>query len=182
MDPDKRAGSEQIAIREATVDDLEGLAALLDDIMEMHVAALPEYFRSMDSHAEASWMLGEVADTPKSVLLVAEVDGQVVGLVHFDEREAADHPTLAPRLYLKVRTLVVAATHRNRGIGKALMARAHDWAEARGLTEAELNVYEYNHPAIDLYEGLGYETRMRRMIRKLARPAGSRPGSEGSNA
>lgn len=173
---------EGLTIREALAGDLEGLAALLDDISEMHVAALPEYFRSMDGRAETQWMLGQVADNPKSVLLVAELEGRVVGLVHFDEREAADHPTLAPRRYLKVRTLVVAATHRQRGIGKALMRRAHDWAEARGLSEAELNVYEYNRAAIGLYEGLGYETRMRRMIRKLARPAGSRPGSEGSNA
>ncbi len=161
---------QSVTIREAAPDDLEGIAALIDDISEMHVAALPETFRTMDGLAEAELMLGQAADDPRSVLLVAESEGQVVGLVHFDEREAADHPTLAPRRYLKVRTLVVAATHRKQGIGTALMRRAHAWAEERGLAEAELNVYEYNRVAIALYEGLGYETRMRRMVRKLASP------------
>ena len=64
--------------------------------------------------------------------------------------------------------LVVAAALRKRGIGKALMRRAHDWASARGLTEAELNVYECNRPAIGPYESLGYRTWTRRMVLKLA--------------
>ncbi len=163
--------SEQhITIREAAPDDLDALAALLDQISAMHVEALPEYFKAVDGRASAEWMLREVADNLLSVLLVAEEDGQVVGLVHLSEREAEDHPTLAPRRYLKVRTLVVAESRRGRGIGTALMRRAHEWAEARGLVEAELNVYEFNRGAIDLYERLGYTTRARRMVRKMPRP------------
>ncbi len=156
-------------IREAVPGDLEGMAALLDQIADFHVAALPEYFRRPDARAQAEWMLGEVAENPLSTLLVAEDDGQVVGLVHFSEREAEDHPILTPRRYLKVGTLVVAESRRGRGIGTALMRRAHEWAEARGLSEAELNVYEFNQGAIGLYEGIGYETRTRRMVRKLVR-------------
>ncbi len=166
-----------MVIRDAAPSDVDGIAALLEEISELHVEALPEYFRSADGRSQAEWMLGKAADNPLSRLLVAEDKGQVVGLVHFEER-ADDHPILAPRRYLKVGTLVVAKTQRGRGIGKALMRRAHDWGVERGLTEAELNVYEFNRGAIGLSEGLGYETRARRMVRKLARADAPRGGDD----
>ncbi len=172
---------QNLVIREVEQHDLDGLAALLDEISEMHVAAIPEYFQRGNPREQAERLLREAADSPKAVVLVAEAQGQVVGLVDFEEREAEDHPILTPRRYLKVGTLVVARSHRGRGIGKALMRRAHDWAEARGLSEAELNVYEFNQGAIGLYERLGYVTRTRRMVRKLARPGDTGQRNEANN-
>ena len=52
--------------------------------------------------------------------------------------------------------LMVAKTHRRRGIGRALLERAVEWARGAGVTKLELHVFPYNEPAIRLYESFGF--------------------------
>lgn len=53
--------------------------------------------------------------------------------------------------------LMVAEGFRRRGVGRALMVAAEDWARDVGVCKIELHVFPYNEPAIALYEDLGYE-------------------------
>ncbi len=76
-------------------------------------------------------------------------------------------PPLAPRRYAMVQELVVAQARQRRGIATRLISEAHRWARDRGLTEIELNVYEFNQAALRLYSKLGYSTDSRRLSRIL---------------
>ena len=53
--------------------------------------------------------------------------------------------------------LMVAASHRRRGVGKALLDQAVAWAEAVDVRKLELHVFPWNEPAIALYESFGFE-------------------------
>jgi ribosomal protein S18 acetylase RimI-like enzyme len=53
--------------------------------------------------------------------------------------------------------LMVAADRRGRGIGRALLSAAVDWARDAGVTKLELHVFPWNEPAIRLYERFGFE-------------------------
>jgi RimJ/RimL family protein N-acetyltransferase len=53
--------------------------------------------------------------------------------------------------------LMVAATHRRRGIGRSLLATAVTWARSSGIRKLELHVFPWNEPAIRLYESFGFE-------------------------
>jgi RimJ/RimL family protein N-acetyltransferase len=53
--------------------------------------------------------------------------------------------------------LMVAASHRRRGIGRALLDAAVTWARMAGVRKLELHVFPWNDPAIRLYEGFGFE-------------------------
>ena len=53
--------------------------------------------------------------------------------------------------------LMVAAEYRRRGIGRALLDRAVDWARGAGVRKLELHVFPWNEPAIALYESYGFE-------------------------
>ena len=53
--------------------------------------------------------------------------------------------------------LMVAASHRRLGIGRALLERTVEWARARGISKLELHVFPHNEPAIALYESFGFE-------------------------
>jgi ribosomal protein S18 acetylase RimI-like enzyme len=52
---------------------------------------------------------------------------------------------------------MVAAAHRRRGIGSALLEEAARWARERGVTKLELHVFPHNEAALALYERFGFE-------------------------
>jgi ribosomal protein S18 acetylase RimI-like enzyme len=51
---------------------------------------------------------------------------------------------------------MVAESHRRRGIGRALLDQAVDWARTAGVRKLELHVFPWNEPAIHLYESYGF--------------------------
>jgi RimJ/RimL family protein N-acetyltransferase len=52
--------------------------------------------------------------------------------------------------------LMVAQGHRRRGVGRALMRAAEEWARQTGVWKLELHVFPHNEGAIRFYEALGY--------------------------
>jgi RimJ/RimL family protein N-acetyltransferase len=82
---------------------------------------------------------------------VDEDDDRVVGRLSL----ARDpHPASA---HVADLGLMVAETHRRRGIGRSFLAAAVTWAEAAGVRKLELHVFPWNEPAIRLYESFGFE-------------------------
>ncbi len=53
--------------------------------------------------------------------------------------------------------VMVAASHRHRGIGTLLLEEAVRWARVSGIRKLELHVFPWNEPALGLYESFGFE-------------------------
>lgn len=53
--------------------------------------------------------------------------------------------------------MMVAASHRRRGIGRKLLDAAVAWAHVVKVEKLELHVFPWNEPAIRLYEDFGFE-------------------------
>ena len=88
---------------------------------------------------------------PHAAVYVAEDDGRIVGRLSIarDQHPASYH--------VADLGLMVAATHRRRGIGRALPDAAVEWARESGVQKLELHVFPHNEPAIRLYETYGFE-------------------------
>jgi ribosomal protein S18 acetylase RimI-like enzyme len=63
--------------------------------------------------------------------------------------------------------LYVMPEHRRRGIARALMRHAQDWARARGDRQLGLQVFQSNQPALSLYHQLGFQTQSLWMVKPL---------------
>ncbi|HUQ24000.1 MAG TPA: GNAT family N-acetyltransferase [Gaiellaceae bacterium] len=88
---------------------------------------------------------------PDAAVFVAEDDGAIVGRL-----SVARDPHAASR-HVADLGLMVAASHRRRGIGRALLEQAVAWALDAGVRKLELHVFPWNEPAIRLYEQFGFE-------------------------
>ena len=86
-----------------------------------------------------------------AAVFVADDEGAIVGRLSV----ARDpHPS---SLHVADLGLMVAASHRRRGIGRRLLDAAVTWARGAGIRKLELHVFTWNEPAIKLYEGFGFE-------------------------
>ena len=156
-----------VLIRSATVDDFPAMAELFRQLDEVHHEGLPLVFRDAEASARnANYLQGLLAD-PAVALLVAELYDLVVGLAHVQEVSLAGNAYFLPARYAQVRDLVVLERHRHLGLGAALMAEAERWAESRGIDEVRLMVWGSCGSALPFYEGLGYGTLHRTMVKRL---------------
>jgi len=89
----------------------------------------------------------------ESVLFVARQEGRAIGFVHL-------YPAFSSvelrRVWI-LNDLYVAPEARKLGIGRALMQRAHELAEATRANCLTLETASDNTPAQRLYEGLGWK-------------------------
>lgn len=133
-------------IRQVTENDIESLNSALDS-----VARERKYL---------SFLEGPSLDMSRAFIgdliarglpyYVAEADGNIVGWcdIQVDPQQATAHSgTLG---------IGIIASHRGYGIGPALMQACLDKAREIGLTRVQLTVREDNHPAIALYQKLGF--------------------------
>jgi acetyltransferase len=103
---------------------------------------------------------------PGRVIVVAEVDGELVGMAHVVPSGAANAPHRA-----EIQRVAVAAAHRGTGVGRRLMAAVEEEARGRGLTLLWLTTHD-GADAAAFYESVGY-TRLGVMPSYSQRPDGS---------
>ena len=139
------------ALRPARADDAVALVALAEEIASEPGDWLLSAHR-WRSVGEERRYLKAVRRFPHAAVFVAEDHGAIVGRLSV-ARDA--HPASA---HVADLGLMVAASHRRRGIGRALLAQAVAWGREHGVTKLELHVFPWNEPAIRLYESFGFAT------------------------
>ena len=92
-----------------------------------------------------------VSATPGHRIIVAEMDSEIVGVLHVFERPALEKPCEAV-----VQALVIDGKRRGAGVGEALMREAEAWAASRKLTSTALYTRIDRDRARMFYERIGY--------------------------
>lgn len=146
----------QTKIRAAVPSDLDAVLSLLRELDEAHVALEPSLLQPFSEPPRPSdWLLTRFAD-PQEACFVAEVSGRVVGFVWSKAQSPPAIPAFIQKPLQIVGDVVVQASLRGRGIGRALVEHALDWGRARGLTQVQLTVFAQNSAARGFYEKLGF--------------------------
>jgi ribosomal protein S18 acetylase RimI-like enzyme len=112
-------------------------------------------------------LIGQLADAPDEAafharfervlatddhrIVVADVDGKLVGVLHMFER-----PALEKLCEAVVQALVVDSEARSNGVGEALMHETEAWAQRRKLPSVSLYSRDDRRRAHAFYERIGY--------------------------
>ena len=94
-----------------------------------------------------------IGEAPDARVWVAEgLDGAIVGWIHlFGNRLLESDPDV------EIGGLVVHEDARGRGVGRALVHAAEDWARERGYTMVSVRSNVIRKEAHEFYKGLGYQ-------------------------
>lgn len=132
------------------------------------ITQLQEFERGLDTRvlpgrAVEDWyldyLLAACAQTAGRVL-VAEVDGEVVGFAAVQARVPNEDRDEEGYEYAYISDLGVRETHRGGGIGRALIEAAEDYARARGARWLRIGVLARNETAHRLYRRCGFADRL----------------------
>jgi GNAT superfamily N-acetyltransferase len=125
------------------------IAALGD---EPRIAALAAQLGYPSGAQQVLSRLKRIQSDPTHRVYVADLpETGVAGWIHFFLYKVVESD-----LRLEIAALVVDETCRVRGVGKALMARAEEWAREHGCQAVSLRSNVVRQEAHEFYQGLGY--------------------------
>ncbi len=141
-------------VREALLDDAPAVSRLLG---QLGYPASPDEMRGR---------LQALINHPDYVTFVAEISGEVVGLVGAQIGYSLE----VTGRYGRLTGLVVEERWRGKGIGGSLMARIEDWIRQQGSVIAVLASGPHYAEAHRFYRHLGYEETGIRFVKRLGSP------------
>lgn len=169
---------EGMRVRRATIEDL-------DSVVDLRLALLREYpdhpvygrLRS-DAELRARALFSAQLESANDVVFIAEMGERPVGLVRCVETVSS--PLLLPERYCYVSSAYVRPEHRRRGVLQALIARAREWCDARGLSEMRLHNVGSRASAAAAWDALGFEVVEQVRLLRLDGSAQAVTAAEGS--
>ena len=133
-----------------------GLPSHLDAVTRLSAALWPDQAVAEHEAHAASILSGKPTGTMPLVILVAEVEGNVVGFIEVGLRSHADGCDERYPVGF-VEGWYVAPQHQRRAVGRALMAAAEDWARSQGARELASDTWIDSEPSQRAHEALRFE-------------------------
>lgn len=150
-------------IRASLPSDAPVLAQIWRQAAEFYADMDPAAFQIPALKGLVDWFEELLAEAPvdTACILVAEVEGHVVGAIDAVLHEASDdaHRQMVRSLgetRVIVNNLMVARSARRAGVGRALMGAVEDWGKQRGAILVTLDTYSKSPVSVPFYERLGY--------------------------
>jgi aminoglycoside 6'-N-acetyltransferase I len=133
-----------------------GVPADLETVTRLCAALWPdEPVAEHEVHA-ASILSGRPPGSMPLDLLVAEIEGEIVGFIEVGLRSHADGCDERQPVGF-IEGWYVEPRHQRRAVGRTLMAAAEKWARSQGAHELASDTWIDNEPSQRAHEALGFE-------------------------
>ena len=152
-------------IRQATPGDEQRVAEFAIRLFDQHVEYDPERFSTFANVEGAARFYRSRFETPDSAVLVAEVDGEVVGFAYLERDELNYAELLRDGAWLH--DIYVDESARAEGIGRDLINAAAEAAKRMGAKKLLLTVAAKNAVAQQVFEKAGFRRTMVEMTLNL---------------
>lgn len=146
---------QQIEIRPANVNDVEGLEQLMFKLHQHHHSAMPEYIKTADE-IMAEKNIGLYVANPDCFVYLARYQQQIVGFITGQLSELVSVVS-KPVLMGSVDELYIEPKFRNMGIATKLFSQIEKQFVACGVKRVFVEVWHFNDEAINLYQNVGFE-------------------------
>ena len=146
-------------VRQATPEDVPALVALFQELDRMQsdwrvFTPRPGFYDEVGAKYQ------EAMQTENAVVLVAEDEGEIVGMAYGEVRIPS---RFSDERALELSGVVVRTGYRGRGVGRALVQEAARFAGETGVEWVELKTFAPNQGAMAFWEGLGFTPRVVQM-------------------
>jgi hypothetical protein len=133
-------------VREAIEEDARALTDVVNS-----VASEERYIVTEKSREDWDKAVSEIREKKRGLLIVAQVDGKVVGMAHLTKGKWEKNR------HVGFLGMVILKGFREIGIGTAMMDYMMGWAIQERLEKISLSVFSTNERAIRLYEKFGFK-------------------------
>jgi ribosomal protein S18 acetylase RimI-like enzyme len=154
-------------IREATLNDLQGICVLSNEINEFHNLHMPYMFKKPVSLDQDIPYWSQYIEKEKGIVFIAQKGLDIIGAICAEIMMTTPVSFMFDRSLCHIGTIVVSEKHQKTGVGKALISKVEEWAIAQGAEEIGLNVMHFNTNATQFYDRLGFEVISSRMAKKI---------------
>ncbi len=149
-------------IRLAREDELDRINELRKQVNDLHVEGKPDVFKPGFCD-ELKDFIHVIWNDPGQDLIVCEQDGEIAGFAVVHHIVKPENPFMKERNFLDIDEFCVDEKWRRKGVATEMIGYIKDYAKEKGLHRIELNMWEFNEPALAFYEAAGFETYRRYM-------------------
>ena len=149
-------------VRLATINDLERINELREQVNALHVKGRPDHFKAgwsmeLQNHAK------ECIEAENKDILLAERDGVICGFACVDYIDMPDSPYRFARHFYHVGEFGVDKAFQRQGVATELVEFMKAHAKEKGFSHIELDVWEFNQEAVAFYDAVGFSCSRRYM-------------------
>lgn len=159
---------ENLKIRQAKETDYEAVNVLYHIIYDMYHKKMPDFYKKQPQECLPKGTFINMLDSKTSLLLVAESNKNVVGVMSAEiEKEEADNWSHR-RKRVRIEEVAVLPKYAHKGVGRELIMEAEQWAKKKKASSLILLAYDFNPEVIHFYETCGYQHYTHEMIKKIS--------------
>jgi GNAT superfamily N-acetyltransferase len=145
-----------VKVRQATPDDVPVLVALFQELDRMQ-SDWRVFTPRPGFYDEVGAKYREAMSHENSAVLVAEDDGEVVGMAYGEVRVPS---RFSDERAFELSGVVLRAGYRGRGVGRELVREAARFAAGTGVEWIELKTFAPNIGAMEFWESMGFTPRV----------------------